>query len=182
MTYRRWVLAIIVVMLGLMSGTAAVRAVDVGAYCTAYQLPKECKPTADARCNRLSCYLRRGGTNVEAQQEYLTLGCWKPEFEMCLYSGPTKRGVRDQTPLPPDPKKGGTSRHPGCHPSYSLCIMRDGRDVDCNRRPDEIPRADGPRWVWGEFTRFKDEDGDLMPDDYNLDGDNDGKACELQLR
>jgi hypothetical protein len=67
---------------------------------------------------------------------------------------------RPSTTSPPrddrDNNSGGGGR--GCHPSYRPCIPND-RDYDCG----ELPRSNYA--VVG-------------PDEYRLDGDNDGIACE----
>ncbi len=52
---------------------------------------------------------------------------------------------------------GGGGGGGGCHPSYSPCVPT-GRDYDCGE-------LGGPYTVTG-------------PDEYRLDGDNDGVGCE----
>jgi hypothetical protein len=83
------------------------------------------------------------------------------------------------TPMAPDlppgtgaPKEGSPEPTPspseGCHPSYSPCIPNDGHDVDC-----EGGSGDGPSYVRGpvKVNGF---------DEYRLDRDGDGIACERE--
>jgi micrococcal nuclease len=61
------------------------------------------------------------------------------------------------TPAQSPSTGGGGGGGSGCHPSYTPCVPND-RDYDC-------PELNGPYTVSG-------------PDEYRLDGDNDGVGCE----
>ena len=53
-----------------------------------------------------------------------------------------------------------------CHPSYDPCIPDEGTDVDCAGGTGDGPRyVNGPVYVHG-------------PDEYRLDANHDGVACE----
>lgn len=55
-----------------------------------------------------------------------------------------------------------------CHPSYEgVCLPANAADVDCRGG-----RGDGPVYTSAKDFRV------VGPDDYELDGDDDGIACE----
>jgi hypothetical protein len=182
MKSRGWWLLIAVVGFGMLSGLPVARAdVWVGTYCATLKTPKGCSAllSLTRRCFQLDCFLETTGKNsCEGKQEYRDNSC--NEVPQCEYSGPSNPSGKFTKPdvaaspcnlsaAPPNKK---------CHPSYTgVCITPGPIDVDCNRHPEEIPRGNGPRYVWGPFKR------DLSKGDpYGLDTDNDGKACEYQPR
>ncbi|WP_051772294.1 hypothetical protein [Saccharothrix sp. NRRL B-16314] len=69
------------------------------------------------------------------------------------------------TQAPQPPPAPVPAPNDGCHPSYVPCVPIVS-DVDC-----EGGRGDGPEYVLGPITV-------IGPDDYRLDGNNDGVGCE----